>query len=95
MLFNDRNNCVLVQDQCGFHGNKYVKREETALLVSLRYACDFLIGYKIVSTDGEVLVFLVVAVDGLKLGIEGGSSLVSSVGSPEVSKFSKFDSNMI
>ena len=48
-----------------------------------------------VSPDGEVLVFLLVAADVIKLGIEKGTDIVSSVGSPEYLKISSLMVNLI
>ena len=45
--------------------------------VSIGYAYVFVIGYQLVSTVGEVLVFVLVAADVLKLWIEEGNDLVS------------------
>ena len=44
MSFSDSNSFSLVWKWCSFHENKYGRHEETALLVSLGYACGFMLG---------------------------------------------------
>ena len=58
-------------------------RNETALGVSLGTTDGIVFGYKVGSTYGKLIIFIIENEDGITLGIDKGTMLGSSVGSSE------------